>query len=385
MQEKTTLTGQNAISVHAGTSQVNPAQGVNTPVYPSAAFGYLDTRENVYPRYYNTPNQQVVVEKLCQLEHAEAGLLTSSGMSAISTALMGLLKQGDHVLFQQDLYGGTFYFIEQEFPRMGIAYDFVDIHNPETMGQYLQPNTRLLYLETPSNPLLQITDIRLMVEWAKSHQLLTLIDNTFASPICQNPIDLGVDVVMHSGTKYLGGHSDLIFGVILTSHALMAPIRKVAVNLGGNINAQTCALIERSLKTLALRVRRQSENAGYIAAALHGHPLVRAVYYPGLPSHPGHAIAKVQMHHFGGMLSFEPNVEGYPAIERMMRKLQLIIPALSLGGVETLVCSPAKTSHIKLTPEARKQMGVSDELVRMSVGIEEPELLVEDILQALSE
>lgn len=371
------------LCVHAGTENNNPSQGVNTPVYTSSSFGYLDAPETPYPRYFNTPNQKVVVDKLCALEGGEAGLLFGSGMAAVSTAMFSLLKPGDHVVLQNDLYGGTYHFIEYEFEKFGIEYSFVASPDAKNFKAALRPNTRVIYIETPSNPLLRITDIEAVAQLAKSNNIISVIDNTFASPINQNPILLGIDVVIHSGTKYLGGHSDLSFGAVITSAKLKDKMHKSAINLGGSVNATTCSLIERSLKTLALRVNKQNENAQAIAEFLSSHPYVRQVNYPGLKNHKGHAIAAQQMAGFGGMLSFEPALEGLAQAEAFMRALQLVTPAISLGGVESLISSPTRTSHSKMTAEARKAVGVKDELLRVSVGIESAEDLIEDFKQAL--
>ena len=369
--------------VHAGTEHHDPRHGVNTPVYTSSAFGYLDTDENQYPRYYNTPNQRTVVDKLCALEQGEAGLLFGSGMAAISTTLLALLQTGDHLLLQSNLYGGTYHFVTAELERLGIAYTLADASDANNFAAAVQPSTRVIYVETPSNPLLKITDLRAVAQLAQHRGLTSVIDNTFASPINQNPLALGIDVVIHSGTKYLGGHSDLCFGAVVTSAALRERIHRRAINLGGSINASTAALIERSMKTLHLRVQQQNRNAQRVAEFLAQHPAVRAVHYPGLPDHPGHAVAREQMSGFGGMLSFVPQVSGLSEAVALMRRLRLITPALSLGGVESLICSPAQTSHSKLTPAERQQAGVEDALLRVSVGIEDADDLVEDLKQAL--
>ena len=371
--------------VHAGAESHDPRHGVNTPVYTSSAFGYLDTDENQYPRYYNTPNQRTVVDKLCALEQGEAGLLFGSGMAAISTTLLALLQTGDHLLLQSDLYGGTYHFVTAELQRLGIAYTLADASDADGFAAAVQPNTRVVYVETPSNPLLKITDLRAVAQIARNRELISVIDNTFASPINQNPLTLGIDVVLHSGTKYLGGHSDLCFGAVVTSATLRERIHRRAINLGGSINATTAALIERSMKTLHLRVQQQNRNAQRMAEFLNKHPAVRRVHYPGLPNHPGHAVAREQMSGFGGMLSFVPEVAGLSEAVALMRRLRLITPAISLGGVETLICSPAQTSHSKLTPAERQQAGVEDVLLRVSMGIEHTGDLIDDLEQALVE
>lgn len=371
------------LCVHAGAEGRDAAQGVNTPVYTSSAFGYLDAQETPYPRYYNTPNQKVVVEKLCALEGGEAGMVFSSGMAAISHTMLSLLHAGDHVVLQHDLYGGTYHFIETELEKFGIEYTFVPDTDPESFQAVLRSNTKIIYIETPSNPLLKIIDIEAIAKLARSRGVISVIDNTFASPVNQNPILLGIDVVIHSGTKYLGGHSDLCFGAVVTSAELKDKIFKSAINLGGSVNAATCALIERSLKTLALRVQQQNENAQAVAAFLENHPHVRKVYYPGLKNHESHALADRQMSGFGGMLSFEPELQSLAGTEALMRELKIITPAVSLGGIESLICSPARTSHAKMSAEARKAAGVKDELLRISVGIESANDLIEDLRRAL--
>lgn len=376
--------------VHAGAEAHDPSQGVNTPIYTSSAFGYLDTEENTYPRYYNTPNQATVVAKLCALEQGEAGLLFASGMAAISTTMLALLQAGDHVVLQNDLYGGTHHFVTAELARFGIEYSLVDTPDAASLTAALQANTRLIYVETPSNPLLKITDLRMVAELAQAKGLISVIDNTFASPINQNPIALGIDVVIHSGTKYLGGHSDLCFGAVVTSSELREQIYRRAINLGGSVNAATCALIERSLKTLYLRVQQQNQNAQALAEFLHRHNAVRQVFYPGLPDHAEHRVAREQMHGFGGMLSFELDGDGSDEADlteavALMRRLRVITPAISLGGVETLICSPAQTSHIKLSAEQRRAAGVSNASLRVSVGIERVDELIEDLDRAFVE
>ncbi|EMR01897.1 trans-sulfuration enzyme family protein [Cesiribacter andamanensis] len=368
--------------VHSGTQIDGDVKGVNTPIHTSSAFGYGDPAKNKYPRYFNTPNQQAVVDKLCALEGAEAGLLFSSGMAAISAMVLGLLQQGDHLVIPKEIYGGSYNFFRTELPRFGINFTLIDDTTPEAYAAAIEPSTRALYMETPSNPLLKLTDIAAVARLARERGLLSFIDNTFASPINQLPLQLGVDVVMHSGTKYFGGHSDLCFGVLLGKSAPMKKLFPHAVNTGGSLNAQTCALIERSLKTLEIRVERQTQNAQRLAEFLEQHPGVVKVNYPGLPSHPQHQLAKEQMLGFGAMLSFEV-AGGGAAADALLERLQIIMPALSLGGVESLICSPRNTSHLKMSAQERAQAGISDGLLRLSVGIEAAEDLMADLDQAL--
>jgi cystathionine beta-lyase/cystathionine gamma-synthase len=368
--------------VHSGTQIDGDVKGVNTPIHTSSAFGYGDPSQNKYPRYFNTPNQQAVVDKLCALEGAEAGQLFSSGMAAISAMVLGLLQQGDHLVIPKEIYGGSYNFFRSELPRFGIGFTLIDDTTPEAYAAAITPATRALYMETPSNPLLKLTDIEAVARLAKERGLLSFIDNTFASSINQLPLQMGVDVVMHSGTKYFGGHSDLCFGVLLGKREPMKTLFGHAVNTGGSLNAQTCALIERSLKTLELRVERQTQNAQRLAEFLEQHPGVLKVNYPGLPSHPQHALAKRQMLGFGAMLSFEV-AGGGAAADALQERLKIIMPALSLGGVESLICSPRNTSHLKMSAQERQQAGISDGLLRFSVGIEAAEDLMQDLDQAL--
>lgn len=368
--------------VHSGTSVDPVTRGLNTPIYTSSSFEYLDVPENVYPRYFNIPNQKTIIDKLCALENAEDGLVFSSGMAAITTVLFSLVNSGDHLVMQKDIYGGTHHFATAEFDRFGIEYSFVT-GTIEEIEKAVRHNTRVIYVETPSNPLLFITDIEAVVRLAKSKNILTVIDNTFATPINQNPLDFGLDIVTHSGTKYIGGHSDICCGAALASKELIARVKTSAANFGGSLNAMTCYLIERSLKTLAIRVDKHNTNALQIARHLQANPMIQKVYYPGLEDHPGHDIARKQMKNFGGMLSFEldpAKIDPY----RFLKNLKLITPALSLGGVETIICAPVTTSHQKMTDEARAELGITDSLLRLSVGIEDVDDIIADIDQALN-
>ncbi len=369
------------LCVHSGTCHDPATRGVVTPIYTSSSYEYLDRKECPYPRYFNTPNQETVVKKLCDLEMAEAGLLFSSGMAAISTAVLAFSGSGDHVILLDDLYGGTHAFATGEFQRLGIDYSFVETDAAAIAGAK-KKNTKVIVIESPTNPLLKILDIRKVAEFARREGIVTIIDNTFATPIYQNPVPMGIDIVVHSGTKYLGGHSDLCCGFALTSAEKAVRIRSMAYCLGGSLNAVTASLLERSLKTLAIRVQRQTENAGKIADYLSGHPGVEKVNYPGLPGSDGYEIAKRQMSGFGAMLSFEIDKKRIEP-EAFVRKLALIRPAVSLGGVESLICSPALTSHVKMSAAERRRVGITDSLFRLSVGIEDARDLMADIDQAL--
>jgi cystathionine beta-lyase len=367
--------------VHSGTYTDPQTRGVNTPIFTSSSFEYLGRPENVYPRYFNTPNQKSIIDKLCALENAEDGLIFSSGMAAISTVIFSLLRSGDHIVLQRDIYGGTHHFATAEFDKFGIEYSFTT-NTAAEIEKAIRPNTRLIYIETPSNPMLLITDIEAVAKIAKSRDILTIIDNTFATPINQNPLELGIDVVIHSGTKYIGGHSDICCGVVVASNSLILKIKDSAANFGGSLNAITCYLIERSLKTLGIRIAKHNLNALAIARQLQKNSLIKKVNYPGLENHPGFQIAAKQMKGFGGMLSFEldgqrVNPNGF------LKKLKLIKPALSLGGVETIICAPVTTSHEKMSSQERAELGITDSLLRLSVGIEDADDIIADIEQAL--
>jgi len=366
--------------VHSGGGTDTITGGVNTPIFPSSAHEYLDVEDAAYPRYFNTLNQKVLVQKICELEGAEDGIVFSSGMAAISSVLLAFLKSGDHVVLQDEIYGGSHAFVDMFFDRFGISYSFVAT-NAEAIEAAIRPETKVIFIETPTNPLLGIIDIRAVADVAKRNDCLTVIDNTFATPILQNPIEYGIDIVVHSGTKYFGGHSDLSAGAAVCSTNLASRIRKTALNFGGNLNALTCYLLERSLKTLAIRVRQQTDNASRIARFLDGQAAFGKVNYPGLPDHPGHDIARSQMNGFGAMLSFDLNTPDLTA-DAFMRRLKLIKPAVSLGGIETTICDPARTSHSKVSAEVRARQGITDNLLRLSVGIEDIDDLIEDVKQA---
>ena len=367
-------------SVHAGSLGDSQFKGTVTPIFPSSAYDYENVAATMYPRYFNTPNQKAAADKVCALENGEEGLILSSGMAAILTSIFSVLKKGDHAIFQNDLYGGTHHAIVQELPRFGIEYTMVDAADPKNFEKAIRRETRLIFIETPSNPTLKITDIKAVAEIAKKHGIITIIDNTFASPVNQNPINFGIDIVTHSGTKYIGGHSDICCGVVVTSKKLAQNIWNSAINFGGSLDAHTCWLVERSLKTIVLRVRQQNHNAMSIANFLQHDSRIGRVYYPGLPEHPGHSVAKVQMTGgFGGMLSFEVKDNA----DRFMDRLKLIKRAISLGGVETTVTSPVKTSHSKMSEKERLAIDVTNNLVRFSTGIEETQDLIDDIKQAL--
>ena len=374
--------GVNTICTHTGELKDDRYKGAVSPLYMSTAYAFEDVDIKRYPRYFNTPNQEALCKKLAALEHAEAALIFGSGMAAISTALMSLLKAGDHILFQQTLYGGTYNFAVTQLEKYGIEYSFTDGWTPEDFEKEIRPNTRVVYLETPSNPLLTITDLKGVANLPKSNNIITVIDNTFASPINQNPIDFGIDMVIHSATKYMGGHSDICAGVVAASQENMDKVFKTAICFGGSLSDYTVWLLERSIKTMGIRVKAQTENAMKMANYLEVNNNVDKVYYPGLKDHPGHELAKSQMQGFGAMLSFEMNAE--IDVSQFFKHLKLIKPSMSLAGVESTMTSPVKTSHSLMSPEDRKKQGIKDSLIRFSLGIEEIEDLIGDIEQAMA-
>ncbi len=373
--------GLNTICTHVGELEDTQHKGAISPLYMSTSYAYEDVDVKRYPRYFNTPNQEGLCKKVAALEHAESALIFGSGMAAVSTALLAFLKAGDHVVLQQTLYGGTYNLINEEFAKFGIEYSFTEGWQADAFEAQIKENTKVIYIETPSNPLLTITDLEAIAKIAKKHGLVTMIDNTFASPVNQNPIDFGIDVVIHSATKYMGGHSDICAGAVASTTEYMDRIFQLAKNFGGSLSDYTVWLLERSIKTMGIRVRAQNESALAMAHFLDGLPQIEKVYYPGLPSHPEHELAKKQMKGFGGMLSFELN--GDLDASLFQKALSLIKPSMSLAGVESTVISPTKTSHALMSAEVRAEQGIADGLIRFSVGIEEIEDLKEDILQAL--
>lgn len=379
--KKNTNFGKNTICTHVGELKDEQFNGSISPLYMATSYAFDGVDVKRYPRYFNTPNQLGVSEKIAALEGAEAALLLASGMAAISTSMLAFLERGDHVVLQETLYGGTYNFVKEELEKFGITYTLTKGMDVADFEEAIQANTRLIFIETPSNPLLKLVDIEAVAALAKSYEIRSMIDNTFATPINQNPIALGIDVVVHSATKYLGGHSDILAGAVVGTARDIHRIWDLAKNLGGSLSEFTVWMLERSLKTLNLRVQKQCENAMELAMYLEQHKAVDKVHYPGLLSHPQYQIAQKQMSAFGGMLSFELK-EGYGAME-FQRNLELIKSSMSLAGVESTVLSPSQTSHALLSEEERARQGISDRLLRFSVGIEDTSDLIEDINQAI--
>ena len=317
------------------------------------------------------------------MEGAEQGLLFSSGMAAITSTILSSVGKGDHLVSVEDIYGGTYSFIRSELPRLGVDITFVDTTDPGAIDKAIRPNTKLVYLESPTNPLLKLVDIKAVVKVAKAHGIKSMIDSTFATPINQRPLDLGVDLVAHSCTKYLNGHSDLIAGAVLGKEADIQSISRRRILYGGSMDPMGAFLLLRGIKTLALRMERHNGNGMEVARFLESHPRVDRVHYPGLVSHPQHLLAKEQMTGFGGMVSFEVK-GGRKAAEKVLRSFKVIKMATSLGGVDSLASMPLNSSHSSLTPEERDRLGIRDELVRLSLGIEDVEDLIQDLNDALS-
>ncbi|AEE20895.1 trans-sulfuration enzyme family protein [Dokdonia sp. 4H-3-7-5] len=373
--------GLNTICTHTGEIKDEQFQGAVSPIYLSSSYAFMDVDVKRYPRYFNTPNQEGLSKKIAALEKTEAGMIFGSGMAAVSTALLAFLRSGDHVVLQETLYGGTYNLVVEEFEKYGITYSFTEDLSEAAFAKAITPQTKVIYIETPSNPLMKVTDMKMVATLAKKHGIVTMIDNTFASPVNQNPADFGIDIILHSATKYMGGHSDICAGAIAASQEHMDRIWNLAKNLGGSLSDLTVWMLERSMKTMALRVKAQNRNAKKIAKWLDKKDEISRVYYPGLKSHPDYKLAKKQMSGFGGMMSFE--LASHIDAEDFQKALHLIKPSMSLAGVESTMLCPAQTSHSLLGEEERAKQGIADGLIRFSVGIEEKEDLMEDIDQAL--
>jgi cystathionine beta-lyase len=373
--------GKHTVCIHQGQIEDTQFGGAISPIYMASSYPFLDVEKKRYPRYFNTPNQEVISSKVAALENAEDALPFSSGMAAISTSLFAFLQSGDHVIFQNEIYGGSYNLVQQDFGRYGIEYSFTKGLTSKDFENEIRENTKVIYIETPSNPLLSIIDVQAVADLAKKHGIVSMIDNTFASPLNQTPLDLGIDISIHSATKYLGGHSDISAGVVAGSAKHIEKIMLQGRNLGGNLSDFMCFLLERSIKTLALRIEKHNENAQYIADQLSANPLISKVYYPGLKSHKNHDIAKSQMHGFGGMLSFDLDKKLNAKV--FQQRLAMIKPSMSLAGVESTIIQPSLTSHALLSAEERENQGISNNLLRLSVGLENKEDILADLEQAL--
>ncbi len=377
-------------AVRGGTELHKKNGPVATPIYQTASFEVTDNDQQVratstdmfYTRYGN-PTHTVAEKAIAELEGVDTALLFASGMNAITTSMLSLLKTGDHVVAQRDIYGGATKFFSQWLPKFGIQTTFVDTVEYDQHARAIQPNTKLLYLESPTNPTLRVVDLRKVTALARQHNLITFIDSTFATPINQRPADFGIDLVMHSGTKYFAGHSDLVCGVVAGRQELIQKIHETRTTLGGNMDPHAAWLLLRGIKTLAVRVQRQNDNALRVARFLAQHAKVRRVHYPFLEGHPQRALAMELMHGGGGVLSFEVDGTGEDA-KRLSEALHLFTLAPSLGGVDSLVTIPVLTSHGMISAEHRQKMGVTEQLIRISVGIENADDLIADLEQALT-
>ena len=365
--------------VHSGNIVDDKFHGSISPIYPATTYDYRKT--DTYPRYFNTPNQVALSKKISDLESAEDSILFGSGLGAVSSTMFSFLKSGDHVILHDSIYGGTINLVNTEFKKFNIDFSYIDINNIDLLKSTIKKNTRIIYFETPTNPLLQVVDISLISSIARENDIISIIDNTFASPINQNPINFGINLVIHSASKYLGGHSDILAGSVSGTKEHIEKIKKSGINYGANLSDYTVWLLERSIKTLSVRVNAQNQNALYLAKFLNESSLIKKVYYPGLENHISHEIATKQMIGFGGMMSFE--VIDKINSEDFVSDLKIISPTMSLAGVESSITSPSKTSHKKVDSQIRKKLGISDNLLRFSVGIEDIEDLMLDLDKSL--
>ena len=380
---------QETEAVRGGTDLSKKNGPLSTPIYQTSTFEVTDSQRQVevthtdmfYTRYGN-PTHTVAESAIAELEGTDAALLFASGMCAVTTTVLGLLKSGDHIVAQRDIYGGVTKFFTQWLPKLGIEVTLVDTNDYEQHVRAMRANTKMLYLESPTNPVARVIDLKKVAGIAKQHNLISMIDSTFATPINQRPAEYGIDLVMHSGTKYFGGHSDLIAGIVAGRQDLIDQIHETRTTLGGSMDPHAAWLLLRGIKTLAVRVQRQNENALKIAQFLAQHPKVRRVFYPFLEGNPQRALAMEQMSGGGGVLSFEVDGTGDDA-RRLAESLRLFTLAASLGGVDSLVTIPVLTSHAMISAEERRKMGVTEQMIRLSVGIESADDLIADLDRGL--
>lgn len=382
MSDKNIYKGVNTICTHVGQVKDEQFGGSVSPIYPGTSYEYIDKEIDRYPRYSSTPNQEFLAKKISALEETEDAIILGSGMAAISTSLLAFLNSGDHIVLQNDIYGGTRNLVEVQFKRYGIQYSFTDGLDVQSFEKEIRPNTKAIYIETPSNPLLKLVDIQKIADLSKSKNLISFIDNTFATPLIQKPHKLGIDIILHSATKYFGGHSDICAGAVAASTENREIIWNLSKNIGGSLSDYTAWLLERSMKTLSVRFFAQQKNAEQLSKYLTECRFIDKVYYPGLEDHPNHEIAKKQMTGFGAVISFELNKKIDP--KTFLKSLKMINPSMSFAGVESTMLSPAETSHYLLTPEDRLAQGITDNLIRFSVGIEDVPDIKNDIEQAFN-
>lgn len=381
---------QETEAVRGGTDLSKKNGPLATPIYQTSTFEVTDSEQQVrathtdmyYTRYGN-PTHTVAEGAVAELEGTDAALLFSSGMAAISQTILSLVKAGDHIVAQRDIYGGVAKFLGQWLPKLGVETTFVDTTDYDQHSRAIRPNTRLIYLESPTNPTLKVVDLRRAADLAQQHKLISMIDATFATPINQRPAEFGIDLVAHSGTKYYGGHSDLICGIVAGRRDLLENIRATRTTLGASMDPHAAWLLLRGIKTLAVRVQRQNDNALRVAQFLSKHARVKRVHYPFLEGHPQRALALAQMTGAGGVLSFEVDGTG-EATRRVAESLRLFTLAPSLGGVDSLVTIPVLTSHAMISAEERRLMGVTEQLIRISVGIESADDLIADLDRGLA-
>jgi cystathionine beta-lyase/cystathionine gamma-synthase len=373
------------VAVHGGERWPGPEGSVVYPIYQSTVFSVqpdTDYHDISYIRLSSNPSQRYLHDKLAALEGAQAAVATASGMAAVTTALLSVLQAGDHLLASDCLYGGTHDFLTHHADDLGWRYSFVDVHRPETWAAARTPQTKVFLAETITNPLIRVGLLDEIASFARRESILTVIDNTFASPVNFRPLAAGFDLCFHSATKYLGGHSDLVAGAVMGSADQVDRVRKTLNHYGGSLDPHAGFLLARGIKTLALRIRAQNENAMGLASFLAGHPEVAAVSYPGLTSHPDHAHAAKLLSGFGGMLSLRLR-GGAAAAKTLLGAVRLAYPAVSLGGVETLITQPAITTHAGMGVEDRERLGITEDLIRVSCGIEGQQDLIADFSQAL--
>jgi len=382
MSDTKKFKGVNTICTHVGQVKDEQFGSSVSPIFPGTSYEYIDKEIDRYPRYSSTPNQEFLSKKISALEQTEHAIILGSGMAAISTSLLSFLGSGDHIVVQNDIYGGTRNLIEKQFTRYKIEYSFTKGIGIEEFEKEIKSNTKAIFIETPSNPLLKIVDIKKIAELSKSHGLISFIDNTFATPLIQRPHNLGIDVVMHSATKYFGGHSDICAGAVAASTEHINKIWSLSKNMGGSLSDYTTWLLERSMKTLSVRFFTQQKNAMRLSQVLQENKNIDRVYYPGLTGHENHDIAKKQMDGFGAVISFELNKKFNPKL--FLKSLKMISPTMSFAGVESTMLSPAETSHYLLSKEDRINQGIVDNLIRFSVGIEDIEDINYDIEQAFN-
>ena len=389
----TTGSGFSTLAVHAGEPRIKEHQPLTTPIYQTATYTFKDTKsvhnffqgkEDRIAEYgrYGNPTQKVAEQKLKELENAEACLLFSSGMNAVSTAILGICKQGDHIVITDDSYRRTRQFVTQILSKFGIEFSFVK-PDSESMEKAIQPDkTRLLISESPTNPYLHILDLKEVARICKKYKIKSLIDSTFATPYNQRPIEFGIDIVIHSITKYLGGHNDILGGALLSKEHLILAFKELQSIMGGVIDAHSSYLLIRGLKTFPLRIKQQNKSSQKIASFLEEHPNIERVWYPGLRSHPNHSLAKAQMKGYGGVISFLVKAD-LDKTSRFINSMKIAQIAPSLGGVETLIEQPALMSYYETPNDEREKLGIYGNLVRLSVGIEDTNDLISDLDQSL--